>query len=418
MKNKERIEKIILASLIAVALFITGFSIGRIIVDKDIREVNNLIKAYKKYYLYEEDGIVGLIADKLLDQYSDYYTREEYKEVEKYAQGYTYGIGIAVGDEGLNIVNIIGNSPAKKAGIKVGGEVVAINIGDGRKDVSGLDDLGKLINSTQGNEFDIFIKYGEEEIKYTLKASSFLRTYVEFCTVDGYYSFVGDDSAVIVNRDGDGFISDEKVCYLKYSSFNGVQDGLKGSVGQIDYVMKNFSKHNKEYLILDLRGNGGGYLSILSEVASYFVPCSDNSKLLIGKTRYKDGSEDKDYSTASKFSTFGFKKIIVLADNGSASASEVLIGAMLDYNQDDIISVYLYPSYEDGNKVYKTYGKGIMQATYTQMDGAAIKLTVAQLYWPISNTTIHGVGVRKGTAKNVFEVEDEDIQYVIDNIKG
>ena len=87
-----------------------------------------------------------------------------------------------------------------------------------------------------------------------------------------------------------------------------------------------------------------------------------------------------------------------MGDDGTASASEALIGAMLDYDKEGIVNVVL-SGYKDksGEIVYRTYGKGIMQTTYENpTTGEAIRLTTAKIYWPTSDITIHGEGVTKG----------------------
>ena len=185
------------------------------------------------------------------------------------------------------------------------------------------------------------------------------------------------------------------------------------------YMVLNSTENGKRKLILDLRGNGGGYVDICQSVAKFFVPAPENSFSLIATAEYKkDPKTDKSKteifkSSAIEFGTYNYTKIIVLADENTASASEMLIGAMLSYDTQDKIEVVLAPSKDDdGQTVYKSYGKGIMQTTYVNtFGGGALKLTTAKLVWPDGKTCIHGVGITKsleGYGEKIWESAGQD----------
>ena len=96
-----------------------------------------------------------------------------------------------------------------------------------------------------------------------------------------------------------------------------------------------------------------------------------------------------------------------MCDEGTASAAEALIGAILDYDSENIVSVVVSSSTLNGETVYKTYGKGIMQTTYANLDGSAVKLTTAGIFWPVSNVTIHDVGITTNVSSKVVNAQKE-----------
>ena len=148
-------------------------------------------------------------------------------------------------------------------------------------------------------------------------------------------------------------------------------------------------------------------MKILSEVAGLFVEKeSDNQVLCLSKDKYQ--KETKFYIKNSLYSTYGFEKIIVLANQNTASASEVLIGAMLDYDTQNKLTVVLDGFTENGQTTYRTYGKGIMQTTYLNVDGSAVKLTTAKMFWPKSNISIHGIGITETTSSKVKNATNGD----------
>ena len=132
-------------------------------------------------------------------------------------------------------------------------------------------------------------------------------------------------------------------------------------------------------------------MDIMCKIASHLIGTDENNPL-VAKAVYKDGKIDKFTTSNVKYKKYDFERIIFLANEDTASASEALIGACLDYDSRDVVRVVLS---KGANGSYKTYGKGIMQTTTEHYSGSAIKLTTAQIYWPTSNETIHDVGISK-----------------------
>ena len=149
----------------------------------------------------------------------------------------------------------------------------------------------------------------------------------------------------------------------------------------------------KTDLVLDLRGNGGGYLDIMQEIASFFCKNARSSSPVAAIAKYGNGKVEE-FTATGNFYTRYFKqesRICVLADGNTASAAECLIGCMVDYGATTYADICLISR----GGVAKTFGKGIMQTTYllSPVKKDAVKLTTAKMYWPVSNTCIHGRGV-------------------------
>lgn len=401
-------KKIIVSALLAVALagaFGLGFLTKTFSMSADSRAAVNLIEKYKKYYLFEEDGVIDKISDALLDDYSGYQSKETYKSVQDAAKGSSAGIGIQINRETLEIARVLGNSPAEKAGVKEGGIVVRYDVGAGEKQsFSSLEFLADLDGVKSDENISLTLNYGGTQASYNLKKSNYTRTYVKFGDDSGYYSFLSDGDEISVAKISDEpFLTDSSAFYIRYDSFSGTKSGIDGSVGQLKIALDKMKERGKTHLVFDLRGNGGGYMSILTEVAALLTPTSE-SKFLIGYAENKYGNRSEFYGKNPTFYSYGIEKFSVLGDSGTASASEALIGALLDYadkNSYGGLSVYV----EGFGGVYKTYGKGIMQSTFKNTDGSAVKLTTDKLYFPLSDISIHGVGITEQTSPRVKTAE-------------
>lgn len=401
-------KKIIVSVLLVVALagaFGLGFLTKTFSMSADSRAAVNLIEKYKKYYLFEEDGVIDKISDALLDDYSGYQSKQTYENIQDSAKGSSAGIGVQINRETLEITRVLGNSPAEKAGVKEGGIVVRYDVGAGEKRAdSAAEFLNDLDAVSSDKTFVLTLSYGGDEVSYNLKKSNYTRTYVKFGDDSGYYSFLSDGDEISVAKLSDeAYLSDPSAFYIRYDSFSGTKSGIEGSVGQLKTALDKMKERGKTHLVLDLRGNGGGYMSILTEVAALLTPTSE-SKFLIGYAENKRGNRSEFYGKNPSFYSYGIEKFSVLGDSGTASASEALIGALLDYADKSGyggLTVYV----EGSNGVYKTYGKGIMQSTFKNADGSAVKLTTDKLYFPLSGISIHGTGVTEKTSPRVKSAE-------------
>ncbi len=400
-----------LAVATLVGIFFLGYFFKDLTMDSELRELYQFLQTYKKHYLYDEDGnLVKDISNAILDAYSEYYTKEEYEKVTAEGYGNMIGIGLSFTGDDLKIFRVAGNSPCKLAGVKAGGVLTEMDIGNGFEQLSSYKDFTLKQQAVKENAYlKIKVDYNGTIETYEVQKRIYKRTYVEYADSQGVYAFSDKDGSMsLLKTQEEPFIQDVKTGYIKYDSFSGKDSGLTGSLGQITEVLKKFREDGKSKVIIDLRGNGGGYIDIFSSIARYFIDGDKSKNNLIAYAVDKNGKRKDYYSKPSLYHNYNFEKIVILADEKSASASECFIGAVLDYDKTNKVTVLVSSSTLNGNTVYKTYGKGIMQTTYKHIDGSAVKLTVAQMYWPISNTTIHNVGVLGLDSGKVLAVNKND----------
>ncbi len=384
--------------LVAAGVFFAGFFTGRSALDKDVATLNYIISMYKKYYYEEQDDIIGLVESVLFDKYSEYYTKEEYEIIKKTSLGRREGVGFSYNSQTNVITQVIGNSPAKKAGIKEGGKIIGVGLTEST--VTSTEDrtVDELLSEIPVNTDFIFkVDYDGETISHTVSKKEYVQTFVSYYDETGEYGFTDESGKMSFERISDNvdypIDGKTKTAFIRYFGFNGLSKGIEGSATQFKMALDRFKETNKTCLILDLRNNGGGYMNILESIASHLICQNDGSVNLISYAEYKDGKRSEFYSTGVDYNRYNFEKIVILANQNSASASEALMGAVLDYDQNKIVNVILEGSLSSGETVYKSYGKGIMQTTYTRITGEAIKLTTAKIFWPKSGVSIHGVGL-------------------------
>lgn len=415
----KKILAIIGVVVLSVGMFFAGY-FCRNYTDPDLASLKFILDNYKKYYLEEDADYIEIMGDSLLDQYSDYYTKEDYDLIKKSSKGIKAGIGISFrGTQNEYYVNkVIGNSPAENAGVKEGGKIVGIKtpVDQDFKNLTFNEFSTALSDLEVGKEISLKIDYGEQKI-FTIEKREYQETYVYYSDGSGSFRFSDASGEMkFVPYDGDlGVTLPSDTAYIKYTAFNGLSNNLNGSAKQFATAMKKFKDNQKSKLILDLRGNGGGFMDIMCDVASHLIGVKGN--VLVSRAIYKDGKVDKFTTSAGKYFDYDFESIVILADEGSASASEALIGACLDYDALGVVKVVLS---KNSKGEYKTYGKGIMQTTIESIRGDAIKLTTAKIYWPNKdlNTCIHGVGITKNLtayANKIIEapyIENADYELI------
>ncbi len=406
----KRVVAIVVFVISIVTSFIVGYTARFFTLDNDLKNAYNLLDKYKKYYYFDDGDLVTDIENALLDKYSTFYTKQEYEAVKQQAKGEAVGIGVAVNVGTTYISSISGNSPCEKAGVKAGGNITAVKVNNEFTNVSNFDAFKDVIDATKIGDPVVFkVDYGNENVvEYSVIKQKYTTSYVTYCDSDSTYSFSdvsGEMKATLKEKTLD--IKNDSVAYIKYTAFNGTKGGLDGSAGQIKDALRLFKENGKTKLILDLRGNGGGYMDILCNVASHFINVENGKTALVSVAVDKYGNRQEFTSSKCDYHDYGFEKIVVMCDEGTASASEALIGAMLDYDTQNIVSVVVSSSIENKQTVYKTYGKGIMQSTYLNSDGSAVKLTTAGIFWPVSNATIHGVGVTTAISNKVVNAQKE-----------
>ena len=411
----KRILTVIIAVVVAVGVFFAGYFVGSF-TNTDVATLKFVLENYKKYYLYEDENYLDIMVDSLLsdDKYSEYYSKEEYDIIKKSAEGKQAGVGISIDTQSLKIVRVVGNSPAEKSGVRAGGRITAYKKATQSEYVSAgkTDDFNDFITQVNvGEEICLKVLYQTEE-EFIVKKQEYQETFVNYVDDKGAYRFRDASGKMQFTSYEDELtkVLDENTAYLKYTSFNGRLSDLSGSVKQFETALAKFKENEKNKLILDLRGNGGGFMDIMCKIASHLIG-TDKANPLVSKAIYKDGKIDRFTAQNVRYTNYDFERIIILANDGTASASEALIGACLDYDSRDVVRVVLSKN-SDGS--YKTYGKGIMQTTMESLDGSAIKLTTAQIYWPESNVTIHGVGVNKSIERYKDKIIQAPYQENVD----
>ncbi len=282
------------------------------------------------------DTAIKAIISKL-DPHSVFIPAEELQLVNDELAGKFFGIGVEfnIFNDTLNVINVIGGGPGDKAGMQTGDKFIAVNdsLVAGKK--LDADQYRKLLRGERGTAVDVtFLRNGIQK-KVTLS-----RDAIPVSSVD----------AVYMMGSGIGYIRLNKFSTQTYHEFMEALDALK--------------KQGLQKLVLDLRGNGGGMLEEAVEIADEFL---DGDKLIT----YTEGkhSARKEYRCRREG---GFEKgpLVVLADEGTASASEVLIGALQDWDRAVVIG-------------RRTFGKGLVQEQFDLSDKSALRLTIARYYTPV-----------------------------------
>ena len=410
-------KKIILYIVIAITFvgtFFSGYYLRYFLMDSEMRAVYDILNKYKKYYYYDDGDLEREISHAILDKYSTYYTKEEYSEIKNSRMGNTSGIGITFNNKTLQIVEVSGNSPAEKAGVRRGGYLRAVKVYQDFIEIKNGEQLSDVLSGIPNNiEFTISVEYSyESNMLYTLKKQNYKQTFVHYYDNLGFYGYSDKSGEFELEKlDTLSMVSsdDSDTAVIDYDSFYGTESGVKGSYGQIEGFLNKFKEDNKKNLIIDLRDNGGGYMDILCDISSFFVDVErgERADVAVAVDKYDNKLTYK--SKPSKYSDYNYQNIIILANEYSASASEAFIGAVLDYDKNNIVKVLVASSIVDDKIVYKTYGKGIMQSTYLNADGSAIKLTVAEIFWPVSNTCIHYKGIIGKSEGKILGVDKNEV---------
>ncbi len=402
-------------AIITAGVFFLGFFIREWTYSDTQRALINLLDKYEKYYFYKDDDVLELIEDAILDDYSTYYDKNEYKDVQNSAKGENYGIGLTFYQGSLKIVDVIMNSPCFNKGIKAGGTLISAT-SNGETASEDYDKVLKVVgNAGKGDVVDLVIDYGGDIQNYSVVKEKYNESFIVYKNSTGSYAFTLKDNEFSLNLFDSDKITKAGVGYIKYTSFSGKETNEYGSYTQLKLALDKFKQDGNKKLIFDLRGNGGGYLDILSKISGLLVEERDGNQVLASvKDRY---GNQRDYYVENKLSsTYNFENIIVLADVNTASASEVLIGALLDYDSQNKVSIVLDGHQKDGQTVYSTYGKGIMQNTFKNLDGSAVKLTVAEVYWP-TGRCIHGVGITSEISNKVKNATSGDaLNFALENL--
>ncbi len=388
-----------LAVLLGVVFFLISFAGGffanYFLRGKEANVAYDLVSIMERVgYIYDpktnerreinEKDVADALVNGLLDRYAKYYTKEEYDEVIEKSKGNYQGVGVVFYDQSTKIRQVVGNSPAYHAGIKKGDVLLKGKVSSEEKTFSNNEQISDFIKSYKsGTELVFEVDRGGEILQISVVKKSYVASYVTYFDNENLCDFISNSGAPSINYELSQEMNylDDDVGYIKLNSFEG------GATWQMGQALAYMEGRGKTKLILDLRDNGGGYMNVLTHIASYFIRNGNSSKSAVAIAEGKAG-EEVYYTDMNRYKSF-ISSIVVLGDQNTASASECLIGAIKTYNENATIVVE-----KDSDGVAKTFGKGIMQTTYQLLSGGAFKLTTARVVWPNSQRTcINGVGV-------------------------
>ena len=289
------------------------------------------------------DGAVQGIVQSLNDPYSEYMTEESLKEFSDALNGDYVGIGISIqmkGDYPL-IEEVFKNSPAELADLKAGDLIVAVN-GESTYQIP-LSMISLQIRGKEGSTVQLTIQRDDQKFDVELTRSN-----VDLPTVEAEVKF-------------------GNIGYVDVNSF-GVDTAFEFSD-----ALKKLQSENVEGIILDLRDDPGGYLMAAVRMAGEFLPSGKKVVAMVDRS-----GEQRVYKTFGSGSAAGLP-VVVLVDSNTASAAEILSGALQDYQAATLVGS-------------QTYGKGTVQTVFDLTNGGALKLTIAKYQLP-GGRFIDGVGI-------------------------
>ena len=357
----------------------------------DVFENYSKIMSVKDYidesYLREVDegllfeGQLKGMVQALDDPYSVYMTKDDFTSFTQQTAGIYGGIGVIVTpgeDNFITVVSPIEDTPGEKAGIKTGDKIIKVN--GIEFFAENMDEAVKVMKGKPNTEVTLTLIRKDKEEKNQVIEMDIIREEIRLVTVK---------SDIIEGNIG----------YIKLTSFDEI------TYEDFKTHLTSLEKSNVVGLIIDLRNNPGGLLNICAKIADELLGEGD-----IVYTQTKNG--EKDYLRSDKDQNK--LPLVVLVNEGSASASEILAGAIKDHKRGQIIGT-------------TTFGKGVVQRIRDLNDGSGLKLTVSEYFTP-NGTNIHGIGIVPDIVLELNEgveaigvdylPEDNQLQKALEVIKG
>ena len=351
---------------------------------KKIDLFSEVLETIKKEYVDDIDqaevmdaAINGVLQS--LDPYSSYMSPKSFKGMQTDTKGEFGGLGIEIGMESgvVKVISPIEDTPASEAGIKSGDYIVKIN--EVQVQGKSLTEAVELMRGPVGSEINLTIRRinVKQALDFKIK-----RAIIEVKSVEAK------------------IIGNKKIGYLKLKSFN------ENSNEQLSKSIIKFEKNNKlTGYILDLRNNPGGLLNQAISITDFFL---DDGEIV--STKGKKISETRRFFS-KKGDGINGKPLIVIINNGSASASEIVSGALKDHKRAIILGE-------------RTYGKGSVQSIIPLKNGGGIRLTISKYYLP-SGKSISKIGVLPDIfveeTKDNFKINtktDNQLKYAVNLLKS
>jgi len=310
-------------------------------ISSQVKKFNDALEVTSRYYVDDvdsqkltEDAIKGMLDG--LDPHSVYISADQLKRVNEDFQGSFEGIGVEFDmiNDTLTIVSPISGGPSEKLGILAGDKIVKI---DGQSSVKiSRDDVPKKLKGPKGTKVVVtIIRAGTEKpLEFEI-----IRDKIPIYSVDAYFMY------------------DKEIGYVKVSRFAGT------TYDEFMKAMNDLKSQGMKKVVLDLRGDPGGFLDQAFKISSEFIP--KGKKIVYTKSRIQDFNEEY-VSEGGKFTDI---PLVVLVNGGSASASEIVSGAVQDWDRGLIVGE-------------NTFGKGLVQRQFDLPDGSAFRVTTARYYTP------------------------------------
>jgi carboxyl-terminal processing protease len=330
------------ALLFTMGLFLS-FSVQGQVLNENTFKFGRTLSLVESYYVdtanlstLTEKAIIELLRN--LDPHSTYISAKDVKDMNEPLLGNFEGIGIQFNllRDTIIVIEPITGGPSEKVGLKAGDRIIEI---DGEK-VTGVkmttSGVRKRLMGPKGSKVDIDVF--RKGVKNILEFS-IIRDKIPIYSLDASYML------------------DKTTGYIKLNKFAAT------TLKEFSNAVDSLRKHNMENLVLDLRGNGGGYMLAATGLADYFFSDQKLLVYLIGRKTPR-----QDYKSSGK-GNLAKSRLVVLTDEGSASASEIFAGAMQDWDRAVVIG-------------RRTFGKGLVQNGFYLNDGSMIRLTIARYYTP------------------------------------
>lgn len=329
----------------------------------------NFSKEMRKEMLY---GAIEGLVESLKDPYSDFLTQDETLELEETLKGAYEGIGAEIGirEEKLTIISPLKGTPAEKARLLPGDWILEIN--QVKTEDMSLTEAVMKIRGKTGTKVKLKIQRGKKIFEVEIK-----RAKIDIPTLDFEKL-------------------EQNIGYIQLYNFYG------DATLQFKEITQEILKSNIKKLILDLRNNAGGYLSVACDIGNFFIKGGE----VIVKEDFGKGKVKE--ITSQGPGAFANFKIVILINKGTASAAEILAGAIKEHNKNAKLL---------GEK---TFGKGAVQELFYLIDDGSLKLTVARWLLP-SGKSIEGEGISpdievKMTQEDIEKGKDPQLQRAIKEI--
>lgn len=331
--------------LLIVTLIISSFSTvsAQESVQQNQLKFGRLLRLIDGYYVdsanvekLTEDAIVHVLSE--LDPHSVYISKEEVEKMNEPLKGNFEGIGISfnIFKDTLLVTTTIAGGPSEKVGLRAGDRIVEVD----SKNITGIglknSDVFDLLRGDKGTKVDLkILRKGEK----------------------GLLDFTIIRDKIPINSLDASYMLDESTGFIKLNKFSAT------TTDEFLEAMNGLKKQNIKNLILDLRGNGGGYLKTAIEISDQFLK---NNDLIVYTSGLNEAKRDYNATSDGEFEK---GNLVVLVDESSASASEIVSGAIQDWDRGIIIG-------------RRSFGKGLVQKPFYLTDGSMVRLTTAHYYTP------------------------------------